>query len=570
MQIDLPSRAAPTATNGTPRRKQCGWAGKPECRALAGILLLAAALRLLGLNWQNLIFDECASVLIVRMHWRDFFAVLAHREANMSLYYLLLRGWMTALRAIAPNWARQEAAIRLLSVLIGLAEFPLLFALGRRLYSARAGLLAGLLLAPNMLALRYAQDARSYSLYLLLLTAAAFQLLRALEAPAKQRRRRWAVYCVLSIAAVYAHFFAGLFLLSQWIWLALKRPPKTAWKPLWISVGSILLLVSPLIAFVLFHNRGQISWVPAPFFGQITGFLQALAGEGAHTASVLWPLWWLWLGLVIFGMTMGLRHQPEAAADAGAENSPAKLPPHARALTGLLALWLWLPIALTFLGSYLWQPMFVNRYLLPCLIPWALLAARGLEAIRPRRALPYVLALLLGMQAAADFSYYQHRIPPWRQATGYFLRHYRPGDRILAYQDGGAIVLDYYLYRDHREALAAGMIYPESADPAQLLRARGVHGRAKELALERLHRLPVGARVWMLLDLNYKAPGWALRLPQRVLYFHNQPLPRFPLMQQRIFNGIHLMLFQKVAQPLPLLRPPRPAWLRQLPARATK
>ncbi len=523
--------------------------------ALAGIIALAAAPRLFGLSRQNLIYDECASVLIARMHWRDFFAVLSHREANMSLYYLLLRGWMAALAAWFPAWARTEPAVRLLSVGLGLAEFPVLFALGRRLYNARAGLMAALLLAPNILALRYSQDARSYSLYLLLVTAAALQFLRAGEAPPERQARGWAFYTVLAAAAVYAQFFAGIFLLMQWLWRLLERGRRPAGKGFWLSLGAILLLVSPLLAFVLLRNRGQIAWVPAPNFGQITGLLQAMAGEGAHTVALLWPLAWVWLALAVLGLWAGLRRRnaaPAAIAAPPPETGAAAGGWNARRATLLLALWLWLPIALVYAGSYLWEPMFINRYLLPCLVPWALLAACGLQSLRPRLALPVALALLLGMQAAADVSYYHHLVPPWRQASRYLQAHYRPGDRILAYQPGGAMFLDYYFYRDHREELARSLLYPASANPARLLRKRGIGERAMRRAVAQLRRLPTGSRLWFAMVLDDKSPAWAQRLPQPFLYFDNQPLPDYIFMGERRFYAVHVMLYRKIRAGPPL------------------
>ena len=60
------------------------------------LLLLAAsaAIRFLFLARKPFWFDECFSVEVARLDWRNFLHLLWWREANMSLYYVLLRIWL--------------------------------------------------------------------------------------------------------------------------------------------------------------------------------------------------------------------------------------------------------------------------------------------------------------------------------------------------------------------------------------------------------------------------------------------------------------------------------------------
>ena len=64
--------------------------------ALALILItgFATLLRSLFLARKPFWFDECFSVEVARLRWHDFLLLMWRREANMSLYYLLLRGWL--------------------------------------------------------------------------------------------------------------------------------------------------------------------------------------------------------------------------------------------------------------------------------------------------------------------------------------------------------------------------------------------------------------------------------------------------------------------------------------------
>src|SRR5260370_33379645 len=61
---------------------------------LALLAAVATALRFLFLTRKPFWFDEAFSVEIARMSWHDFARLLWWREANMSLYSCLLRGWL--------------------------------------------------------------------------------------------------------------------------------------------------------------------------------------------------------------------------------------------------------------------------------------------------------------------------------------------------------------------------------------------------------------------------------------------------------------------------------------------
>ena len=130
-----------------------------------GLLLLMAAgtvVRFLYLARKPFWFDECFSVEVARIGWRDFLRLLWWREANMSLYYVLLRIWL--------HLGQSEFFIRSLSVVIAAATLPAIYWLARLLYDRRVALIAAALFAFNAYSVRYAQEARSYALFLLLAT----------------------------------------------------------------------------------------------------------------------------------------------------------------------------------------------------------------------------------------------------------------------------------------------------------------------------------------------------------------------------------------------------------------
>ena len=124
------------------------------------IVGVAAVLRWLMIGRSSLWIDEGASVTLARMPWDRFLHVLWQYEANMTAYYLILRAWM--------HMGDSETIIRSLSALLGTAAVLAIYVLGRRVMSERVGVLAAALLAVNMQHLWYSQDARGYSLVVLM------------------------------------------------------------------------------------------------------------------------------------------------------------------------------------------------------------------------------------------------------------------------------------------------------------------------------------------------------------------------------------------------------------------
>src|SRR4029077_18034103 len=119
---------------------------------------------------------------------------------------------------------RSEGAARLLSAFAGTFAVLLLARIGMRLSRAFVGLGAAALLAVSPLAIHYAQDATSYSLYMCLGLASYYFFLRWLE----RRRTLDAVGYVLATSALlYTHNTAWFVLAAQWttFGLALVRTP---------------------------------------------------------------------------------------------------------------------------------------------------------------------------------------------------------------------------------------------------------------------------------------------------------------------------------------------------------
>src|SRR5438270_5708779 len=220
---------------------------------VGAMVALAAILRLAYLGHKSLWLDEAVSVSLARLDWKSFGQVLWQREGNMALYYLLLRPFVAL--------GESEWQVRLLSSLAGIATVPLMFALGARLFGRRVGIFSALLFAVNACSVVYSQEARAYSLVVLLVTASTLQLVRAVEEPSYWN---WALYALIAALSLYAHFFAALIVAAQWLSLA-ALPRSLAPVRRWIFAVVLTAILSlPAIFFILTKNIGQLSWLAQP------------------------------------------------------------------------------------------------------------------------------------------------------------------------------------------------------------------------------------------------------------------------------------------------------------------
>ncbi|HEV8048916.1 MAG TPA: glycosyltransferase family 39 protein, partial [Terriglobales bacterium] len=320
---------------------------------LALTVALSAFLRFFRLETKSFWLDEAASATLARLDWQPFWTALIHRQANMALYYVLLRGWI--------RLGSSEFVIRCLSVLAGVAAIPAIYLLGARLFGPRAGRLAALLLAVHAFHIRYSQEARAYSWFVLLAIMSSLFLLRSLEQPS---RKNWGGYVLVSTLMVYTQVFGGWMLLVQWISVYLLRH-KVRWKEFLVSAAMICLLISPLAGCLLFaSDRSQLHWLTKPALHDLYEFSLDITGDGG-------PL----LLLVYVALVLG-----------GVGAAVSQLKSHSSEGVWkywFLLIWLLLPVALVLAISLRW-PAFEPRFLIFCLPPLVLLAADALTRVRSK------------------------------------------------------------------------------------------------------------------------------------------------------------------------------------------
>ncbi|SRR5581483_8351509 len=472
----------------------------------------AAVLRFHALGQKSIWVDEAVSIEMARLDWYNFARILWRHEANMALYTLLLRFWLP--------FGDSEAWIRTLSVIPALATIPAVYVLGRKLFNPRVGLIAALLITVNAFHVRYSQEARSYSLYPFLCVLSFLYFVKFLEEPSRENRIR---HVITSALAVYAHFFAGLAVVAQWLSLKLldrKHIPasiKNNWRQFAIAIV-------PLVLFVATTGIGVLRWIPRPGLSSLHTAAVFLTGAGGN------KLLYLYAAACILALIPVVRALFRRRQLAQREWRIA-----------VLAIWVLFPILSVFVLSQ-WKPCFLARYFIFTVPAISLLAAAGIERLRSRWLIGPVLVLFGAWSLPAVYANYEKDIDiareDFRNASEYVLGHAQGGDVLLFHQPIGRMPYEYY-----RSITAAAayptVIYPEHGE--QLAYKDFYSGRAPESFLA---SVPAQySRVWVMLTYNQLPDG-----PDATTRVISDSFARqYPSVEVKQFTGVEVRLYQRAA-----------------------
>src|SRR5436190_663513 len=256
--VESRHRSGPVAT-----RRPAAWWVAAAATCAAGVLYF------LYIGRQSFWEDEGASWFFTHGGLGGLAHAAWRNDPNMSLYYALLYVWLHA------GLGDSEASMRVLPAIFALLTVPLIYLLGSRLFGPWPGAVAAVLFASNSFIVEYAQQARSYTLVMFLVTLSSYLFVIELERPSRLSR---VGYVLASALAIYAQFFAAWVLIAQAVTLVAMRGRgaiQHRWK---FNFGLILILCIPAAGQILRFRHGTIAWVPQPTLSRFGSSLDLLAG----------------------------------------------------------------------------------------------------------------------------------------------------------------------------------------------------------------------------------------------------------------------------------------------------
>ncbi len=403
--------------------------------AMVVITLLGALLRFYHLSLQSLWLDELASWWLSHDQsvWR-YLLGRAPRETNPPGYQILL---IFVERYLGDS----ETVLRLPSAMAGTVAIPVMFALGRRMYSARVGLTAALLLAVSWAPINYSQEARTY-VFTLLATLLTFLLWYPLFVAGKARvtaPKRWAIaYCIAAVVLLYLHYYGALIVIGQalaTLWLV--RTSRTAVRRALVMYAVVLLAYTPwlLVSIVQYVVNFGRSWRQKPDAGFFLSYLR-FAFNRNQTLAILAAL--AILAFVVL-LLWRRRRQGDQAAFLREDT--------------VLLWWLLFPVVVAYLVSVIGSPLLVDYYLIVVLPAVYLIVARVVAQLPAPPWTKMVITLVLATAILADLTlnmgYYTYASKTqFREAVRYVVQHHTVGTPpIVIASPWNPAFFDYYFER---------------------------------------------------------------------------------------------------------------------------
>jgi uncharacterized membrane protein len=259
---------------------------------LLAILLLGLGLRFWHLDSKPLWLDEVLSALFTMgrsdqdIPREQFFPLtaldqlftlqpgitcpqIAHTIATKSvhppLFFCLMHRWLNLLQPNANNWVW---AIRSLPALFGVGAIGASYYLNRIAFSKSAGLAGAALMAVSPFAVYLSQEARHYTLPMLLITLALAGLVQMQQDLAQQAFRPWVWlgWMALNSIGLYVHYFFVLALMAQIValagWMLIGHRPLHHWGLLGGAIAGIILCYLPWLPTMISHaGRPETDWL---------------------------------------------------------------------------------------------------------------------------------------------------------------------------------------------------------------------------------------------------------------------------------------------------------------------
>ena len=472
--------------------------------AMLGLCAVAGAARV-ATN-RGLWVDEAISVNQAGLPFGEMLHQLTSTDVHPPLHHAVL--WVTV-RMLGTS----EFAVRLPSLLAGVALVPALYWVGSVIYDKRTGWVAALLAALAPFTVWYSQEARMYAIFMLLATLAIGAEVQAIRLG---RTAWWVAYGVLTGLLLWTQYFAILPVLVQqaavaWVvWRDRHQPQRRrallrGWL---ISCAVVLLIVTPMLPLLLEQMRayGQRSEALVPgqagadsssiagsisIYSVAANFIWAMLGYHADAAMVqlaaLWPLLML-LALVMLGRGRSGRSV---------------------LLLGLVLV----PMVALFAVGTVKRDLFELRYFSGAVPAMLLLVARVVTSTTVRRsatviATSVLVAVMLAGLVDQQVNGANPRVYDFEGAFDRIAEHAEPGDVVLYEPVYLTTVAEYYA--PHIDARPMGSTIPEGAGVWVVATERVVNAEdtaarlGTELATLRIDRALVGSferpnvRVWEL------------------------------------------------------------------------
>ncbi|NJM68793.1 MAG: hypothetical protein HC862_00455 [Scytonema sp. RU_4_4] len=198
---------------------------------------------------------------------------IASQSTHPPLFFCGMYSWLEWLSPLGSEWV---AKLRSPAAFFGVGEIVAIYYLNRIAFFPSAGIIAAAFMAVSPLAVYLSQEARHYTLPMLLITLALLGLMQIVkDIEKRQKVRFWVLlgWAIINSISLYVHYFCILAFIAQILTLLVllcwRRANILNKRQILLAIISCTSIVA--ISFlpwlpVIFHdyNRSETSWLDSP------------------------------------------------------------------------------------------------------------------------------------------------------------------------------------------------------------------------------------------------------------------------------------------------------------------
>ncbi len=407
------------------------------------LVVVGAALRVLYLGKAAPWLDEAITYDRALSSVTDIIKASYGWDIHPPTYYVIAHYML--------NFGHSAEALRLFSVICGVLCIPVFYAFAREVLGReREALVATLLLTFSAYQIRYAQEARMYTLFFLVSLLALWFFYRAVQ---RQQKSDWYLWAGLSMVNFYVHYFSIFLMAGQVVFylvhlIRAKTLPQLfkqhrvfVWATLILFVGCL-----PAVPLLVQQASAKISsyGVKQPTVNPLM-YLLVFLKFSFYPNTIANPLWerglkYIFAVVIFFGSLIAWKERKTVIIFSGT------------LLVVALSL-AWVASHVVFFSLTFRYLYFLNA---PVLILLALAITAVADKVWQRRkalALVTVLGAVVVLQVYILAHYYQNpRNADWRAGFALLKQNCRAEDAIIPVPAYVSYVARYYLVGDKNHA----------------------------------------------------------------------------------------------------------------------
>jgi len=416
---------------------------------LFAILLVGLFLRIYNLDREGIWFDEGGSARYANLNIPQLFETVSSGDCTPPLYYVVLHYWIGI-------FGESEFSLRFPSVVFSFFSIFVIYKLGTLLFNKDVGLISSLILSISGFHIYYSQEARSYSLLVLLALLSFYFFIKTLN----NRKSAVSIAYIISIVLLlYTHVYGLFIIIAQNIYFfsvcCLSRKSIEVNIRTWILFQCIIAIAfTPWILGGFIKQAALVQhyhWYSAPSISRISKSFQVYSGS---RGLLIFFLVFSFLSFVSFKQFQP-RNIDWKNTFSSFENYKFVLSISNVNKIYFLLVCFFSSIILPFLISLITTPIFVIRHTIVASIALYLLTAKGIEntfenCIRSKTVKLLIIGLLIFFSAKSIWKNFTIvNKEQWKEATNFINIYAQPNDLILFYPGDENIlfIFDYYSKR---------------------------------------------------------------------------------------------------------------------------